>query len=58
MCRPRVRTASGGGGITTAACNWLGSALDATNRSQIMLMDRDDNLSLNGGATSLLSPEW
>jgi len=49
-----------GGEITKAARNWLGNKLDATNRSQIMFMDRDDilnlfvvtNLPLPGGALS------
>ncbi|MBN9106842.1 MAG: hypothetical protein J0I14_17770 [Propionibacteriaceae bacterium] len=35
-----------GGEITKAARNWLGNALDATKRSQIMFMDRDDILNL------------
>src|SRR5882762_1695709 len=35
-----------GGEITKAARNWLGSKLDATKRSQIMFMDRDDILNL------------
>jgi hypothetical protein len=35
-----------GGEITKAARNWLGNKLDATNRSQIMFMDRDDILNL------------
>lgn len=35
-----------GGGITKAARNWLGSRLDATKRSQIIFMDRDDILNL------------
>lgn len=33
-----------GGEITKAARNWLGNALGATKRSQIMSMDRDDIL--------------
>ncbi|MCX4760059.1 hypothetical protein OG562_03465 [Streptomyces sp. NBC_01275] len=33
-----------GGEITKAARNWLGNALDAAKRSQVMLMDRDDIL--------------
>ncbi|WP_248509345.1 hypothetical protein [Streptomyces sp. D2-8] len=33
-----------GGEITKAARNWLGNALDAAKRSQIMFMDRDDIL--------------
>ncbi|MCA0252594.1 MAG: hypothetical protein LCH76_09965 [Actinobacteria bacterium] len=35
-----------GGEITKAARNWLGNALDATRRSQILFMDRDDILNL------------
>jgi hypothetical protein len=35
-----------GGEITKAARNWLGNALDATKRSQIMFIDRDDILNL------------
>lgn len=35
-----------GGEITKAARNWLGSKLDASKRSQIMFMDRDDILNL------------
>jgi hypothetical protein len=35
-----------GGEITKAARNWLGQALDATKRSQIIFMDRDDILNL------------
>ena len=35
-----------GGEITKAARNWLGNKLDATKRSQIMFMDRDDVLNL------------
>ena len=31
-----------GGEITKQARNWLGGKLDATKRSQIMFMDRDD----------------
>jgi hypothetical protein len=49
-----------GGEITKQARNWLGEKLNATQRSQIMFMDRDDilnlyvvsNLSLPEGATS------
>lgn len=33
-----------GGEITKAARNWLGNALDAAKRSQILFMDRDDIL--------------
>lgn len=35
-----------GGEITKAAKNWIGNKLDATRRSQIMFMDRDDILNL------------
>jgi hypothetical protein len=35
-----------GGEITKAARNWLGGRLDATKRSQILFMDRDDILNL------------
>jgi hypothetical protein len=35
-----------GGEITKQAKNWLGNNLDATKRSQIMFMDRDDILNL------------
>jgi hypothetical protein len=35
-----------GGAITKAARNWLGNILDASKRSQIMFMDRDDILNL------------
>ena len=35
-----------GGEITKAAKNWLGGRLDATKRSQIMFMDREDILNL------------
>ena len=35
-----------GGEVTKAARNWLGGKLDATKRSQIMFMDRDDILNL------------
>lgn len=35
-----------GGEITKAARNWIGNKLDATKRSQIMFMDRDDILNL------------
>jgi len=28
--------------ITKQACNWLGGKLDASQRSQIMFMNRDD----------------
>lgn len=35
-----------GGEITKAARNWIGNALDASKRSQIMFIDRDDILNL------------
>lgn len=35
-----------GGEITKAARNWLGNKLDATKRSQVMFIDRDDILNL------------
>jgi hypothetical protein len=35
-----------GGEITKPARNWLGNKLDATKRSQVMFMDRDDILNL------------
>ncbi len=35
-----------GGEITKAARNWLGGRLDASKRSQVMFMDRDDILNL------------
>lgn len=35
-----------GGEITKAARNWIGNKLDATKRSQVMFMDRDDILNL------------
>lgn len=35
-----------GGEITKAARNWLGGKLDATKRSQIIFMDRDDIINL------------
>lgn len=35
-----------GGEITKAAKNWLGGQLDASKRSQVMFMDRDDILNL------------
>ena len=35
-----------GGEITKQARNWLGNALDAAKRSQIMFIDRDDILNL------------
>ncbi|MBU1050622.1 hypothetical protein KKG90_11440 [Candidatus Bipolaricaulota bacterium] len=36
-----------GGEITKAARNWLGNKLDASKRSQILFMDRDDILNLH-----------
>jgi hypothetical protein len=36
-----------GSEITKAARNWLGNKLDATKRSQILFMDRDDILNLH-----------
>ena len=35
-----------GGSITKQARNWLGGKLDASKRSQIMFMDREDILNL------------
>ena len=35
-----------GGEITKAARNWLGNALDARKRSQLLFLDRDDTLNL------------
>src|SRR6185437_10238824 len=35
-----------GGEITKQARNWLGGKLDASKRSQVMFMDRDDILNL------------
>jgi hypothetical protein len=35
-----------GGEITKQAKNWLGERLDATKRSQVMFIDRDDILNL------------
>ena len=35
-----------GGEITKAARNWIGNALDAAKRSQIMFIDRSDILNL------------
>jgi hypothetical protein len=53
-----------GGEITKAARNWLGNNLDASKRSQIKFMDRDDilnlfvvtNLPLPSGAISKTEP--
>ncbi|TIV66686.1 MAG: hypothetical protein E5V74_03690 [Mesorhizobium sp.] len=54
-----------GGEITKAARNWLGNKLDATKRSQILFMDREDlinlyvvtNLPLPTGATPVTPAE-
>ncbi len=54
-----------GGEITKAARNWLGNKLDATKRSQILFMDREDlinlyvvtNLPLPTGATPAVVEE-
>jgi len=54
-----------GGQITKAARNWIGNALDASKRSQIMFIDRDDilnlyvvtNLPLPAGALPPAPPE-
>lgn len=54
-----------GGEITKAARNWLGNKLDATKRSQVMFMDRNDilnlfvviNLPLPSGANPPESPD-
>ncbi len=35
-----------GGEITKQTRNWIGNKLDATKRSQVMFMDRDDILNL------------
>jgi hypothetical protein len=45
-----------GGQITKAARNWLGGKLDASKRSQVMFMDRDDILNLFV-VTNLLLPK-
>jgi hypothetical protein len=53
-----------GGEITKSARNWLGNKLDASKRSQVMFMDRDDilnlfvvtNLPLPGGAMPEATP--
>lgn len=55
-----------GGEITKAARNWLGGKLDATKRSQIIFMDRDDilnlfvtsSLSLPASATPKTNDGW
>jgi hypothetical protein len=54
-----------GGEITKAARNWLGNKLDATKRSQVMFMDRNDilnlfivtNLPLPSGAIPQAAPD-
>ncbi|RTL87409.1 hypothetical protein EJV44_24100 [Ancylobacter aquaticus] len=54
-----------GGEITKAARNWLGNKLDATKRSQILFMDREDllnlyvvtNLPLPAGATPAVATD-
>lgn len=55
-----------GGEITKAARNWLGNALDAQRRSQVMFLDRDDllnlfvvtSLPLPGAAVAELQDPW
>lgn len=55
-----------GGEITKQARNWLGNKLDATKRSQVMFMDREDilnlfivtNLPLPKGALPPPKPLW
>jgi hypothetical protein len=55
-----------GGEITKQARNWLGGKLDATKRSQILFMDREDilnlyivsNLPLPEGATPTVSTDF
>jgi len=55
-----------GGQITKAARNWLGNALDASRRSQVMFMERDDildqyvvtNLPLPAGAIPPPASGW
>lgn len=42
----RQRNLRAYGEITKQARNWLGGKLDATKRSQIMFMDREDILNL------------
>jgi hypothetical protein len=46
-----------GGEITKAARNWLGNKLDASKRSQVMFMDRDDILNLFTVTNLPLPPE-
>jgi hypothetical protein len=45
-----------GGEITKAARNWLGNKLDASKRSQILFMDRNDILNLYAVASLPLPP--
>ena len=55
-----------GGEITKQARNWIGNKLDASKRSQVLFMDRDDilnlfvvtNLPLPKGALPPPSPSW
>jgi hypothetical protein len=55
-----------GGEITKQARNWIGNKLDASKRSQVMFMDRDDilnlfvvnNLPLPKGALPAPPPAW
>ena len=55
-----------GGEITKQARNWIGNKLDATKRSQVMFMDRDDilnlfvvnNLPLPKGALPAVASGW
>jgi hypothetical protein len=55
-----------GGEITKAARNWLGNKLDASRRSQILFMDRNDildlfivnNVPLPSGALPTATPPW
>lgn len=55
-----------GGEITKQARNWIGNKLDASKRSQVMFMDRDDilnlfvvsNLPLPKGALPSKLPAW
>ncbi|EML9988337.1 hypothetical protein RHQ60_003861 [Citrobacter amalonaticus] len=46
-----------GGEITKQARNWLGGKLDATKRSQILFMDRDDIINLYTVSNLLLPDE-
>ena len=45
-----------GGEITKSARLWLGHNLDATKRSRIMFMDRDDILNLFVASSTQLPP--